>query len=70
MASGLYRAPFYYDANALRAESRRHHIVTKRRVSGDSWEVTCSCGASTGEGQGEAAVDLWTEHLLEAIRNA
>ena len=66
--SSLYRAPFYFDSRALSEEIRRHHPVTKRRTNGDTWEITCSCGASTGEGKHDDVLLVWTAHFEGELR--
>lgn len=63
-----YIAPYYFDSRALAEEFRRHHIVTKRRVNGETWCITCSCGMDTGEASEDAALALYTNHFETELR--
>lgn len=63
-------APFYADSVAITAEHLRHHIVVKQRHEAtQTWAVTCSCGASTGEGEHDTVLRLWDAHYQEKLRN-
>jgi hypothetical protein len=59
------------DDVAVRAEIKRHHIVSERRdeAAGES-EILCSCGLSVKLPKAESALDLWSEHFLAALKGS
>jgi len=65
-----YRDNYIADSRAITEEIKRHHIVLKRRVpGGDTWEITCSCGATTGEGNYDSVLVVWDDHFQQALRS-
>ncbi len=64
MANGPYRQPYYFDANALRQELKRHHPVSQKKADDGTCVITCSCGADTGEcSSSDLAVEIWIAHV-------
>jgi hypothetical protein len=64
VANSLYRQPYYFDANALRAELKRHHPVSQKKADDGTVTITCSCGADTGMcSSSDLAVEIFTAHL-------
>lgn len=64
MANSLYRQPYYFDANALRAELKRHHPVSQKKGDDGSVTLYCSCGADTGAcSSDDLAVEIWIAHV-------
>lgn len=64
MANTLYRAPFYFDSQALREELKRHRPVSEKKADDGTVSILCKCGADTGPcSSSDLAVEIWAAHF-------